>query len=120
MQERISKASDLATESAYFFEDPTEYEEAGVKKRWKDDSATLLDAYASRLETAKRFDASTAEEQLRAVAEANGAGAGRIIHPVRLAISGVTFGPGLFDMMEVIGRDACVRRIRRAVTTLGS
>ena len=56
---------------------------------------------------------------LRALAEERGAGAGRIIHPIRLAVSGVPGGPNLFDMMEVLGRDVCVRRIHRAVEVLG-
>ena len=49
-------------------------------------------------------------------AEERGAGAGRIIHPVRLAVTG---GPSLFDMMEVLGKETCVRRIRKAVLELG-
>jgi glutamyl-tRNA synthetase len=118
MQERISRASELATGTMYFFTDPESYDESGVKKRWKDDSPDLLGAYATALEDASTFDASLAESHLRSIAKANGAGAGRIIHPVRLALSGVTFGPGLFEMMEVIGREACVRRIRRAVEVL--
>ena len=56
---------------------------------------------------------------LRALAEERGAGAGRIIHPVRLAVSGVPGGPSLFEMMAVLGREVCVRRIRRAVGVLG-
>jgi glutamyl-tRNA synthetase len=119
MQERISFAKDLATEADYFFREPETYEEAGVKKRWKEDSPALLSAYADRLERLGGFDAASAEEQLRELAEAREAGAGRIIHPVRLALSGRTAGPGLFEMMEVLGREVVVRRLRRAVEVLG-
>jgi glutamyl-tRNA synthetase len=119
MQERVSFASELATTSSYFFEDPTSYDEQGVKKRWKDDSATLLAAYANRLEASDAFTAETVEAELRALAEEHEAGAGRIIHPTRLAVSGVTFGPSLFHMMEVLGQDTCVQRIRKAVEVLG-
>lgn len=119
MQERISFTRDLAETCRYFFEDPTKYEEAAVKKRWKDDSADLLTEYAGRIEDAEPFTAATAEQELRTLAEERDAGAGRIIHPVRIAVSGVSFGPSLFNMMEVLGRDKCVARIRRAVDTLG-
>lgn len=119
MQERIDFARDLATQATYFFEDPSRYEEAGVQKRWKDDAAMLLRAYADRLEALDRFDAETAEAELRALADEQGAGAGRIIHPARLALSGVTFGPSLFHMMEVLGRETCLRRLRRAADVLG-
>ena len=119
MRERISFAKDLATEARYFFEDPTEYDPKGVKKRWKADSADLVAAYADRLEALDTFDEASVEAALRALAEEKGVGAGRIIHPVRLALSGVTFGPSLFAMMEVLGKETCLRRLRRAVEVLG-
>jgi len=119
LQERVTFASELASTSGYFFEDPADYDEQGVKKRWKDDSAKLLTAYADRLEQAETFDEETVETLLRELATEHDAGAGRIIHPTRLAVSGVTFGPSLFHMMVVLGREACVRRIRRAVEVLG-
>ena len=119
MQERVTFASELASTTGYFFEDPTTYDEQGVKKRWKEDSAKLLAAYADRLEQAETFDEASVEAILRELAEEHEAGAGRIIHPTRLAVSGVSFGPSLFHMMAVLGREACVRRIRRAVDVLG-
>ena len=119
MQERIHFARDLATDVAYFFEPPPQYDAAGVKKRWKADSAELLTAYADRLEQADGFSEERAEALLRALAEEREVGAGRIIHPTRLALSGVTFGPSLFEMMAVLGREACVERLREAVRVLG-
>lgn len=119
MQDRITFTKDLAETCGYFFDDPAEYEKAGVQKRWKDDSAELLKAYADRLEASDRLDADHAEEVLRELADERGAGAGRIIHPTRLAVSGVSFGPSLFHMMEVVGKEACLRRMRRAAEKLG-
>jgi glutamyl-tRNA synthetase len=119
MQERLTRAGDLAVDAAYFFEDPAAYDEAGLKKRWKDDSPRLLATYADRLAALDAFDEAQAEATLRVLAEEMEVGAGRIIHPVRLALSGVTFGPSLFEMMAVLGRDTCIRRLRRAVDVLG-
>lgn len=119
MQERITFVKDIAANAGYFFEDPQAYDPDGVKKRWKEDSAELLSAYATRLEQLSPFNAETADAALRELAEERGAGAGRIIHPVRLALSGVTMGPGLFEMMEVLGKETCVRRIRKAIAVLG-
>jgi len=58
--------------------------------------------------------AAALEALFRALAEEKGVGAGKLIHPVRLAVSGVSFGPGLFEMLEALGRDTVVRRLRRA------
>ncbi len=118
LQERVTFAADIAGH-AYFFRDPEGYEEAGVKKRWKEDSATLCRAYADALDKLDAFHHDTLESTLRQITEAQGAGAGRLIHPARLAVSGQSSGPGLFELMEVVGREACVRRLRRAADTLG-
>lgn len=119
LHDRMTLAEDLATLYAYFFEDPADYDEQGVKKRWKDDSAALLTAYADRLEQADPFSEEAAEALLRALAEEREVGAGRIIHPTRLAVSGTTAGPSLFAMLDVLGRATSVRRLRRAAETLG-
>jgi len=119
MRERVSFAHEVFTESRYFFEAPTSYDQKGVKKRWKDDAPALLSAYAEALEALDTFTEATAEQTLRDIADAHDCGAGRIIHPTRLALSGVTFGPSLFAMMEVLGRATCVERMRTAIEELG-
>ncbi len=119
MQDRLAFVSDIVTMGRYFFEDPTTYDEIGVRKRWKADAPALVLAYADRLEALPEFDEALAEDALRALAEASEVGAGRIIHPTRLALSGVSAGPGLFAMMALLGRETCVRRMRRAVEVLG-
>lgn len=119
MQDRITIAEDVATTSPYFFVDPDTYEEQGVKKRWKDDSAELVAEFAGRLQDLDVFESDQIEEALRELAEERGAGAGRVIHPTRLAVSGVSFGPSLFHMMAVLGKETCQRRMHRAAEVLG-
>jgi len=89
-----------------------------LAKKWKADSGALLLAFAERIEVAQDFTAATVEEGLRSLAEEKDIPAGRIIHPARLAVSGLSMGPGLFELMELLGRDTCVRRIRMAVSRL--
>ena len=117
MRERLIFAHDLA-DAAYFFEDPTDYEEAGVKKRWKDDSARLVRLYADWLEADDAFTEESTEAAMRQLAEDEDAGFGRIIHPVRLATTGTTAGAGMFETLMLIGRAATIRRLRRAAEIL--
>jgi glutamyl-tRNA synthetase len=65
------------------------------------------------------FTASSLESVVKERAAVLGVGAGKLIHPLRLAVSGTSKGPGLFEMMELLGREACVRRIERAMASLG-
>lgn len=119
VQDRIHKIEEIATTNRFFFEDPETYEEKGVKKRWKDHSADLLEAYADALDDADAFDADTVNTILRDLADEHDVGAGKIIHPTRLAVSGLSYGPSLFDMMVVLGRETCIRRMHRAADVLG-
>jgi glutamyl-tRNA synthetase len=119
MRERAQVYPDYVEGCRYFYEDPTEYEQNTVKKRWKDDSAELLRAYRQRLESCA-WNLEALESELRAVTEQAGAGAGRLIHPVRLAVSGVGGGPGLFELLYIVGRNACLRRMDRALEVLGN
>lgn len=114
MRERANTYPDLVEGCRYFYEDPTEYDAKTVKKRWKDDSPALLGGYRQRLESCD-WNLETLEAELRAVTEAAECGAGRLIHPVRLAVSGVGGGPSLFDLLFLVGREACLRRIDRAL-----
>ena len=117
LRERIDRAADLA-DAGYLFGDVESYDEAGLKKRWKDDSAALVAAYADRLEAEEAFTAESTEAAMRQLAEDEGAGFGRVIHPVRLATTGVTSGAGMFETLVAIGREATIARLRRAAAEL--
>jgi glutamyl-tRNA synthetase len=118
LRERLAFAHDLA-EATYLFRDPEAYEEAGLKKRWKEDSARLVALYADRLEADDAFTEASTEAAMRALGEYEGAGFGRIIHPVRLATTGTTVGAGMFETLVAIGREATIRRLRRAAERFG-
>jgi glutamyl-tRNA synthetase len=115
MIERITFVKDIITNSPYFFEAPVEYDETVIAKRWKENSAELLEQLKEeylKIEAPVKEDY---ENALRKVADANEVSAGKIIHPLRLAVSGVGGGPGLFDITAIIGKDETVRRIESAI-----
>ena len=118
MQERMSFAHDLVTEVRYFFEDPTSYNEKAVKKRWKEDTPALLQAYMDKVEGSDTFTAESLEADLKATAEAHEAGLGKLMAPLRIALSGVAGGPSLYDMMVILGKETCMRRLKAAIATL--
>ncbi len=120
MRERLTFLHELTSFARFFFEDPTEYDPKTIKKRWKPHSAELLLAYAERLEQlTEPFTAEAAERVLRQLAEEKGVKPAEIIHPTRLALSGIGMGPSLFEMMELLGKETCIRRLRRAAEVLG-
>ena len=56
---------------------------------------------------------------VRTTATVLGIGAGGLIHPLRLTVTGVAQGPGLFELMAVIGKETSIRRIDRGLSVLG-
>ncbi|OZC03307.1 glutamate--tRNA ligase [Rubricoccus marinus] len=118
LHERLDLARDLA-DAGYLFEAPQAYDEAGVKKRWKEDSAALCRAYADRLEALDAFTLDSTEAAMREMAETEEVGFGRIVHPVRIATTGTMVGAGMFDTLVFLGQDESVARLRRAADALG-
>jgi glutamyl-tRNA synthetase len=113
-RERRKKVAEIAERSVYFFRDPGEYDPQAAKKFFKAETLPLFDALLSRLETLGPFSHEALEGLYRRLAEDLGVSAGKLIHPTRLAVSGVSFGPGLFEMLEMLGKEAVVRRLKGA------
>lgn len=118
MKERVTFVHEIPTLGAYFFEDPVSYDEEAVAKRWKPESAARLSALRGELATLEFWNAGVLESTLVATAERLEVAAGQLIHPTRLAVSGQGVGPSLYDLLEVLGRERCLRRMARAATQL--
>jgi len=83
-------------------------------------SAEILSAAIARLEAVDAFDASAVEEVLRGLCDELDLKPRRAFPPIRVAISGSTVSPGLFEAIAFLGRDAALGRLREARARLGS
>lgn len=115
MKERVVLLPDFVDSCPYFFADPVTYDESGKAKNWKAETPNHLRTLMEKLSALQVFDASSIEQTLRATAEQYGISAGKLIHPMRLAISGVTNGPSLFHMAETLGKETVLRRLNTAL-----
>ena len=114
-RDRAKTLDELAESIAFFFQDVTEYEEKGVRKHFaKENAAQLLTQGADALEKLEDFTLENTETTFRNITEAMGLKAAELIHPTRLAITGRTVGPGLFDIIVLLGREKTVERMRKA------
>lgn len=117
MKERVTFIGDLVN-SSYFFESPSSYDPNVIKKRWKEDSPKLLNEYINQLNLIEEADKESFEKSLKSVAEKNNCGAGRLIHPIRLAVSGVGIGPGIYDLLVILGKNEVIARIKSALENI--
>ena len=113
MQIRTKFYSEIPGSCAYFFTEAYAFDPKGVEKRLKVEGVpALLDEVADKYAALPVFDLQTTHEVLAAMGEARGAGLGAMVHPVRVAVSGLTEGPGLFEMLALLGREKVCARLR--------
>lgn len=115
MKDRVKTIEDFITFGRYFFEDPSNYDSEGIEKYWKFNTDELLIEFTERLTKIDDFTASILEMELRSFANEKGIKASELIHPIRLAITGMRVSPGLFDVMETLGKETTIRRIKTAL-----
>jgi glutamyl-tRNA synthetase len=119
MKERCHLLTEFADSGAYFFVADFTYDPKGVEKYFRQPGVShRLETWANLVDNMTDFRAAALEQELRELSEELQIKPAELIHPVRLAVSGVTGGPPLFEMMEMIGKDQCVVRLRRALNFL--
>ncbi|MEQ6360545.1 glutamate--tRNA ligase [Thermoanaerobacter thermohydrosulfuricus] len=116
VREREKTLVDIADAMSYYFTEVNEYEEKGVKKYFtKEKVVDILKKAVVTLKEVEPFNKFTTEEAYRKLVEELQISSGELFHPTRLAISGRTFGPGLFDIMELLGKERTIERIEKAI-----
>lgn len=118
VRERANFTHELWEQSSFFFVAPDEYAEADVKKRWKADSANQIFQLTELLETLSDFKAAATEEVVKAWMQEKGYGMGAVMNAFRLCIVGASKGPHMFDIVELIGKEETIRRLKRAIAVL--
>jgi glutamyl-tRNA synthetase len=103
-----------------FLTELVEFEPEAVTKQWRDAAATaeLLQATHDCLAELPDWTPATMEEALRALAEARGISGGKIFQPLRVALVGGTVSPGIFEVLEYVGRERSLARLDAAVRFL--
>lgn len=115
MRPRVKNWKEVPS-AIYFFTEEFPFDADAVTKRLKAPGALdLLKAVRDAYAASGAFDAVTLEAELRKLADAHGLKPADLIHPVRVAVSGVAGGPSLFHMLEVLGRERVLARIDRVL-----
>jgi len=118
---RARTLKELAELVVHVFQDELTYDPAATAKFRKDTELPAhLEALAARFRALPSFAKEGLEAELRSLADERGLKAGVLIHPARMALSAAAAGPPLFDLIEVMGREATDRRMGRFIAFLRS
>jgi nondiscriminating glutamyl-tRNA synthetase len=114
MKERAVLLPDFIENGYYFFEPPRSYEEKMIKKRWKPERRALFEELAASLEQLEPFEADAIKTSTERFMEAQELKFGEVLPMLRLANAGTMKGPAVFEMMELLGKEEVIRRMRTA------
>jgi glutamyl-tRNA synthetase len=117
IRQRYFTLKDFSEQGRAYFSDDFDFDEAAVQKNLRKEPRLreLLNGLAGKLETAEPFNAETSEAALRAFADEAGVKAGLLINGARTMLTGQAVGPSMFEIFDILGRDASVQRLRSGI-----
>ena len=122
--ERLTTFQDILPQTRYFFSDDFEYESKAAKKWWgssdekKQKTLEILNNLKQILEDISTFDLETVETAVWKYTDENDIKRVAAMQALRVALTGTSFGPSLFDIVALLGRDEVLKRIQRAIEFL--
>jgi glutamyl-tRNA synthetase len=117
IRQRYFTLKDFSEQGRAYFSDDFDFDEAAVNKNLRKEPRLreLLSGLADKLETVEPFTMETSEAALRAFADETGVKAGLLINGARTMLTGQAVGPSMFEIFDVLGRDASVQRLRSGI-----
>lgn len=117
---RSRTIDDIVRQAGPYFLEDIEYDPVAVSKNWKDpaEALALLQATRDVLADVPGWEAEPLESALRNLAESRGIAAGKIFQPLRVALTGLSVSPGMFEMLVQMGRDLSLKRMDKAIAAL--
>ncbi len=116
---RSATLADVADAVRYFVSE-VEFEEKGKRKFLVPENAPRLSQLADLIEQVEPFEQETLDEVVKGWLEANELSMKKVAQPARVAMTGRTRSPGLFEVMEVLGKDKTITRLRTAAELAAS
>ena len=117
---RARTVGDIARQARVYLVEDLEYDEAAVAKHWlaqPDVTLERLETLRERLAGAE-WNRDALDQAVRGLAEELEVGAGKVIHPLRVSLTGQAASPGIFDVLLLLGRERSLQRVDRAIDGL--
>jgi glutamyl-tRNA synthetase len=115
-QERAKTLVEMAEISAFFYRDFDDYEESSARKHLKQAAQEPLEMMRQALAAIDDWHSQSLHQAVVDVAAQLGLGLGKVAQPLRVAVVGRAASPGIDITLHLVGRDACLRRIDRALS----
>lgn len=120
LTERAKLLTDLATALKYYIADEVEIDPKAKEKHLTPTSAGYLREVLRVIEPITDFSAPVLEHEVHGMVETLGVKLGAVAQPIRVAVTGGTSSPGIFEVLAILGREKSIKRIQRAIDLIGS
>lgn len=111
---------EMADQALFYYQDEVSYEPDAARKFLTPEALTALMALTAKLEALEDYTEQALEETFKAVMAETGLKLGKIAQPVRVALSGRSASPGIFEIIAIIGKEKTLVRLRRAIAHITS
>lgn len=115
VKDRCILITDFVQQSSFFFKTPEVLDIDAVKPKWNEAKQLFFAELICNYELSASWNAHTLENNFKEIAAVNDQKPGELMLPFRIMLVGGKFGPGVFDVAELLGKDETIRRIHRAL-----
>jgi glutamyl-tRNA synthetase len=118
MKDRVSFAKEFVSNSEFLLSAPTSFDEKTTRKRWKTEPVELLKELVEDFSQLSNWESQTIHDAFQSFIQRKEVGLGKIMAPLRLALTGLGSGPGIFDIAALLGKEESLSRLTYAIKNL--
>ena len=118
VKERCFLLPDFVKEAAYFFQAPQQIDTDSIKPKWTDTKAAFFDIFCEELVTLEEFTTEKMETLFKTIAADKEIKPGEVLLPFRIMLVGGKFGPAVFDIATVLGKEEVISRVKHVLSLL--
>ena len=116
IKDRCKTIKEVATMSELFFADKIDYDPDLLSKTFNNESIEIIKDFHAALNAVEDWSRVELENIFENIMEQHEVAIGKVMKPIRVALSGIPFGPGIFDLILLLGKDVCLRRLRHTLS----
>ena len=116
IKDRSKTITEISEMSELFFQESLEYDQELISKTFKEESVSITKDFKNALESCQEWNRNEIEIIFDNLMAQHDVQIGKVMKPIRVALTGIPFGPGIFDLILLLGKDMCLKRLRKLLS----